>query len=110
MGSFVSLRSHASVIVRVLGCKRVCATDSGSVIYYICATQCPNDVVPKVDEADFCFKYHAAQDEVEKMDNLKSGDYVCLHGYIQGSVPIDAASSASGFRYLINWVALSVLD
>lgn len=110
MGSFVSLRSHASVIVRVLDCKRLGATDSGSVIYYICATQCPNDVVPTVESSDFCFKYHAAQDEVKKMDNLKSGDYVCLHGYIQGSVPIDAASPALGIRYLINWVALSVLD
>lgn len=110
MGSFVSLRSHASVIVRVLGCKRMGATDSGSVIYFVSATQCPNDVVPTIESADFCFKYHAAQDEVEKMDNLGAGDYVCLHGYIQGSVPIDAALPTSGTRYLINWVALSVLD
>lgn len=110
MGSFVSLRSHASVIVRVLDSRRVGAKDSGSVIYHVYATQCPNDVVPTVESADFCFKYHAAQDEVEKMDNLKSGDYVCLHGYIQGSVPSGDALAASGIRYLINWVALSVLD
>lgn len=107
MGSFVSLRSHASVIVRVLGCKRMGATDSGSVIYYICATQCPNDVVPTVESADFCFKYHSSEDETEKIDGLKSGDYVCLHGYIQGSSSID---DALAIRYLINWVALSVLD